>query len=255
MRAESDDLQVHAYVDGEMHLEAQLRFEERLAGDARLRAQVDALRSLSQSLRAEAQYHAAPADLRAHLMRAAVPVQETRRVSGLVALAGRLVGWRPLVPALALAAIAAVAVNLAVLRTSDAQWQREELVASHVRATLSQRAIDVASSDRHTVKPWFSTQLDFSPTVRELDLPGAALLGGRIDYVQGRRVAVLVYQVRRHVVDHYMWPATGSDSGVELQELRGFRIAQWRQGGLAHRLVSDMDAQELQAVIAASRKG
>jgi anti-sigma factor RsiW len=66
-------------------------------------------------------------------------------------------------------------------------------------------------------------------------------------------VAVLVYRYRKHVVDHYMWPAEGPDSGVEVGELRGFKLAQWRQGGLAHRVVSDMNGPELQALVSAAR--
>ncbi|WP_299797178.1 hypothetical protein [Ramlibacter sp.] len=91
--------------------------------------------------------------------------------------------------------------------------------------------------------------------MRELDVPDITLLGGRVDYVQGRRVAVLVYGYRKHIVDHYMWPAEGRDTGVDVQEVRGFKMAQWRQGGLAHRVVSDMNGQELDAVVKACRAG
>ena len=258
MRPDADDLKVNAYVDGEMDLGSQLCFEERLQIEPRLAAQVDALRSLSQSLRAGADYHAAPAGLRERIakQRAALPLGTAkppgRRLRERVA---RWFPWQALVPSLALAAVAAVAIDVVLLRTGDAQRQQEELVASHVRATLSQRGIDVASSDRHTVKPWFATQLDFSPPVHELDLPDSVLLGGRVDYVQGRRVAVLVYQVRKHKVDLYLWPAEGRDTGVEVQDVRGIKVAQWRQAGLAHRVVTDMSGPELDAVIAACRAG
>lgn len=255
MRTDAEQLQVHAYVDGAMDLPSQLAFEQRLAADPALRAQVDSLRALSQSLREGADYHAAPAELRARITRAAAPAAQMQRAPGRpgAAVPRRLL-WNPLVPALAFVAIGALALNVILLRIGETGRAREELVASHVRATLSQRAIDVASSDQHTVRPWFSTQLDFSPPVRELRVPGIVLLGGRVDYVQGRKVAVVVYQYRKHGIDLYLWPAGGADSGVDVSVVRGFKLAQWTQGGMAHRLVSDLNDEELQRIVEACRE-
>ena len=243
MRADQEARELHAYVDGEMDLAAQLAFEERLSADAQLREQVARLRRLSDSVRRHARYHAAPVELlRLAPASRAAPAPSRWR------------SWPTLVPVLAFAALAAVVVDVGVLHNRDAQREREELVASHVRATLTQRPIDVASSDQHTVKPWFATQLDFSPPVGVPPGTGAELLGGRVDYIDGRKVAVLVYREGKHTVDHFMWPAEQSASAVSVTVLRGFRVAQWTAGGMAHRLVSDLNEEEFARLVRACRQ-
>jgi anti-sigma factor RsiW len=256
MRPDDDKLLVNAYVDGELDLASQLALEERLEKEPLLQAQVDGLRALTHSLRQELDHHAAPADLRARFARAAAPMTaEPQRAPGrLAGIVAWWSGWNGLASGLAFVAVALLAINLAVLHVGEQDRAREDLVASHVRALLSQRPIDVASSDQHTVKPWFASQLDFSPPVKELDLPGTVLLGGRVDYVDGRKVAVVVYQYRKHIVDLYLWPASGKAGSLRVDEVRGFMVAQWTQGGMAHRMVSDMNDAELQALVQACRE-
>ncbi|WP_241303691.1 anti-sigma factor family protein, partial [Burkholderia stabilis] len=104
----------------------------------------------------------------------------------------------------ALAAAAGMALSA---HHTDTDRTVDELVASHVRAGLSARDIDVISTDRHTVKPWFNGRLDYAPPVEDLAANGFALVGGRLDYVGRRRVAVLVYRYRQHVIDVYVRPA------------------------------------------------
>lgn len=258
MHRDPDRQQANAYVDGELDLQSQLAFEQRLDADGPLRAHVQELQGLSQSLRGAADYHQAPEELRARVAALAakattvqVPVRARGRRTAAIL---RWLDWRPLVPALALATVGAIAVNLLLSQAGDDERLQRELIASHVRATMTQRPIDVASSDQHTVKPWFATQLDYSPPVRALDLPGVAIVGGRVDYVDGRRVAVIVYRQGRHVVDHYIWPTRQGDSAPRLSVVDGIRIAQWTRGGMAHKLVSDQTPQELQAMVDACRR-
>lgn len=260
MRADADHRQVNAYVDGEMDLASHLRFEERLKLDAGLRGQVESLRQLSQSLHKGADYHPAPDALRARM--AAIAQTQALPQPGrlppsrnrLRARLGEWLAWRPLVAGMALATFAAVSVTAVLLRVGAEGRLRQELVASHVRATMAQRSIDVASSDQHTVKPWFATQLDYSPPVLPLDVPGASILGGRVDYVDGRRVAVIVYQQGKHVVDHYIWPTREGEEPVKVTVVNGIRIAQWSRAGMAHRLVSDLNPEELQMLVQACRR-
>jgi anti-sigma factor RsiW len=110
---------------------------------------------------------------------------------------------------------------------------------------------DVASSDRHTVKPWFQGRLDYAPPV---DDPAAdtPLVGGRLDVVSGRPVAVLVYRQRGHLVDDFVWPTSPSSSPsrpqpLRRQQLRGFNVVSWSDGAMQHWLVSDLNAPALQA--------
>ena len=106
-----------------------------------------------------------------------------------------------------LVALAAAGGMTLSARHADTDRTVDELVSSHVRADLSARDIDVISTDRHTVKPWFNGRIDYAPPVEDLAAAGFALVGGRLDYVGRRRVAVLVYRYRQHVIDVYVRPA------------------------------------------------
>jgi anti-sigma factor RsiW len=253
MQPERELLQINAYADGEMDLQDLLAFEERLRTDAALRARVDEVRRLSSGIREDAQYHAAPASLNEFVAHA-MPTAGAPRQRPWREVLSRWLAWRPLVPALALAVVASVVVNVALVRTSADERLDDALVASHVRATLSDRLVDVVSSDHHTVKPWLSARLDFSPPVRELSVPGSTFVGGRVDYIDGRRVAVLVYKQGQHVVDHYIWPVDAPDRSPQMTMVKGFRIAQWTQAGMTHRLVSDVNAAELDAIVQDCRR-
>jgi anti-sigma factor RsiW len=122
-----------------------------------------------------------------------------------------------------------------------------ELVASHVRSLqLESHLIDVASSDHHTVRPWFAGKVDFAPLVKEFGADSYVLKGGRIDIVGGRPVSVLVYQVGRHVVSVYMWPErAGADDMSRSRQLDGFNVRRWSESGLVVSCISDLAADEL----------
>jgi anti-sigma factor RsiW len=125
---------------------------------------------------------------------------------------------------------------------------REHLVASHI-ASLgpSHRLIEVASSDRHTVKPWFQGKVDFAPTVRDLSGEGYVLLGGRLDHVAEDQAAAIVYRVRGHVINLFVWRAAGAAAEpLALSTARGFSLATWTDSGLRFAAVSDTDAQEIE---------
>jgi anti-sigma factor RsiW len=118
-----------------------------------------------------------------------------------------------------------------------------ELVSAHVRSLMAAHLEDVASTDQHTVKPWFSGKLDFAPPVVDLSRQGFVLSGGRLDYLQDRPVAALVYRYQKHVINLFLWPAQGNpaaDQALRAQPLpRGYRMVGWREDGLEYRAVSD----------------
>jgi len=258
MNTSTDLLQLNAFIDGELDLNSQLEFEARLRSDAALRTQADRLRQLRTALREGAEYHAAPAALRQRLAQSLTPPLSApvpRPRAGAATAVQRWLGWRPMVASLAtflaVASVLAVALNLAWMRSSQIDRVQDDVIASHVRSTLGQRLVDVASSDRHTVKPWLSSKLDFSPPVTELQLPGSVFLGGRVDYVDGRQVAALAYRQGQHVVNAYLWPSDATDRSVVFSSERGFQIAHWTRGGMNHWVISDLGRDEFSAVVQA----
>jgi anti-sigma factor RsiW len=150
-------------------------------------------------------------------------------------------------------AVLTIAVNLAWLHAAQDGRLLDDVVASHVRSTLGQHLVDVESSDHHTVKPWLSSKLDFSPPVAELGIPGSALLGGRVDYLDGHPVAALVYRQGQHVVNAFVWPTSGKDSEPRFAVERGFQTAHWSSAGMTHWVISDVNPQEFQSVVGALR--
>lgn len=244
--------ELNAFVDGELELGRQLAIEARLAIDAALRAEVDALRHLRAAVRERAAYHAAPDALRGRLLPAAAGSasrSETRRAGW-----RRWFAWRPLLPAFALAGLVAWAAGPMLWQPGRDELLLQEVIASHVRSTVGQRGVDVASSDQHTVKPWLSARLDYSPPVADLPVPAASLVGGRVDYLDGRSVAALVYRQRQHVIDVYVWPGAPPDVALQSLGQRGFNVVHWARGGMRFWLVSDINRDELAAFAKALAK-
>jgi anti-sigma factor RsiW len=128
----------------------------------------------------------------------------------------------------------------------EASRLEQEVLAAHVRSLLQDSPIQVASSDAHTVKPWFAGRVDFSPDVKDLSAEGFPLLGGRLDYVGGRRVGAVVYRRRLHTINVFMWPsASPGDTAPSLVTRNGYNLLAWRRGGVAYWAVSDLNAGDL----------
>ncbi|MFJ1213345.1 anti-sigma factor family protein [Burkholderia pyrrocinia] len=146
-----------------------------------------------------------------------------------------------------LVALAAAAGMALSARHADTDRTVDELVSSHVRADLSARDIDVISTDRHTVKPWFNGRLDYAPPVEDLAASGFALVGGRLDYVGRRRVAVLVYRYRQHVIDVYVRPAGVGPAAPYATVSQGYALDRWDAAGMTWWAVTDAEPSALAA--------
>jgi anti-sigma factor RsiW len=280
------ELQATAYLDGELDLTSALDFERHLeecphcaaalaaqramkqaigAADLRFRPTLPQTRRLKKAIGAPA----APAWWRHPQLRSIAALL----LVGVGALAGWTAGRRwPPQPAPAGAAAPAPALpatpgtpappappaTSGTSATSATSEVVEQVLASHVRAQLSGRPEDVASSDRHTVKPWFAGRLDYSPPVVDLAAQGFPLRGGRLDYVGGRPVAALVYQAGNHLVSVLVW-AAGAEAAAEgavapgaavaASSRRGFELRHWSQSGMTWWAVSDVAADRLDELV------
>jgi anti-sigma factor RsiW len=133
---------------------------------------------------------------------------------------------------------------------ADATRLADEITSSHVRSLMGNHLLDVPSTDQHTVKPWFGGKVDFSPMVVDLSAEGFPLLGGRLDYLEDRPVAAIVYRRNQHLVNVFVWPTSsevGADSGGAAKPVAhaGYNLLAWTSGGLKYVAVSDLNAQEL----------
>ena len=124
----------------------------------------------------------------------------------------------------------------------------EELVSAHVRAMMVDHMTDISSSDRHTVKPWFNGKLDFSPSVADFKDKGYPLMGGRLDYLNKKPVAALVYKRRAHIINLFIQRSdrTAQASPVQTVQQQGYHLVSWQTQGLSYTLVSDLNRKELQ---------
>jgi len=197
----------------------------------------EADRQMSTAIREHAEYHRAPASLASDVM-ASLPAQvETPRRP-------RWQFWLAQGAAMAGVALVTWAATMGYLRPGDDERRAGEILASHVGATLGKRLYEVASSDQHTVKPWLSARLAYSPPVADLSAQGFELLGARIDNIDGRQVAVLAYKRRQHIVDAYVWPARDRAAEISLKR-DGFNLARFAAGDMTFWLVSDLNRNEL----------
>ena len=121
----------------------------------------------------------------------------------------------------------------------------DELVAGHVRSLMVDHLVDVASTDQHTVRPWFNGKIDFAPPVADFAASGFALVGGRMDYVEGRPAAALVYRHQAHLVNLFIWPNRAGTTGLETSTVDGYSLVHWNDRDLAYWAVSDLNLRDL----------
>lgn len=238
MSCEQTRLYLHPYLDDELGVADAIRFEEHLAECAECRSTREQVLALRKALRS-ADLRFEPTDALASRVSAALRQSAAPRRAPF-----RSNNW------MAIAASVVVAAGLSVLfmsrNSAHVDLMAREIVDSHIRSLQANHLMDVPSSDRHTVKPWFQGKVDFSPPVADLAAQGWPLEGGRLDYIQGKPVAALVYERRKHQVNVFLWPAGGHpDEDFRQQSEQGYQIVHWISSGMNYWLTSDVNGAEL----------
>ena len=233
---------LHAYVDGELDLMRSLEVERHLKSCASCAAAKRSLQSLHSTLRHNDLSYSAPASLRRRILsEVGKSSSEARPRSSTPWI------WQWL----AIGAIGFAALTLMFRPAGISQGDQlaQEAVSGHVRSLMVGHLTDVASTDQHTVKPWFNGKIDFAPNVKDFATNGFPLIGGRLDYLDHQTVAALVYQRNsdrpmKHTINVFVWPAKNPEH-EKTESLRGYNVISRDIGGLHYCIVSDLNAKEL----------
>jgi anti-sigma factor RsiW len=229
---------VHALADGELDAGHARDVEAHVASCRRCAAELAAARDMKGALAATNLRFSAPASLR-------------MRVEGAIPKPQPVANRRTLLKGFALgsamSALAASGIGFVVLREAREDRVLGDAISAHLRSLQREHLTDVLSSNQHTVKPWFNGKLDLAPPVPDLTAQGFTLIGGRLDFLDGRPVAALVYRRRAHVINVFVGQGLGvPPAAPELQVMQGFNLLRWRDGGLSVIAVSDLNREELE---------
>ena len=242
MNCEETRALLDGYADGELDLVNHLQIEQHIRQCPECELALENRTMLKSTLADDSMYFRAPSDLRAKIRNS---IRETKSEQRAEKWWRR--SWTPILAATAaLAAILLASLFLLRPAASNDDLLAREFVSSHVRSMMVDHLTDVPSTDQHTVKPWFEGKLDFSPPVVDLGPQGFELKGGRLDYVNGRPTAALVYQRRQHVINLFVLPSNGKpDSPNEASTIQGFNLIRWERSGMGFWAVSDLNMDEL----------
>jgi anti-sigma factor RsiW len=262
--AESEIL-LHALLDGELDAGHAREVETHLESCPRCAVQLRGYRELQQAMPAAQLRFAAPMSLRRRVEMAMPSAPAAHSASGdarerafpseacgqrgnsEARTSSRRSVFKGFTMGSAFSAAVAATLFIAVIRTDHDQSVLGDVLSAHLRSLQGEHLTDVQTSDQHTVKPWFNGKLDVAPPVVDLTAQGFTLVGGRLDYVDGKPVASIVYRRRTHVINLFVAQGAVSDHhGAKLEKVQGFNIRRWSTKGLEFRAISDLGADELQ---------
>jgi anti-sigma factor RsiW len=257
----SDDLthpecadRLSSYIDGELPVESALAVSRHLAQCSACAVDYEQLLETRESMQRHLPPLRAPDVLRSRI---AASVREERAAMGAATPAirrsrGTAGRW---VTAAACAVLVIGAYAIGVKRASGSpEPNADEVLAIHLRSLQNGHLTDVASTDQHTVKPWFAGKVDFAPDVPRLDSLGFPLIGGRLEYLGRHAAAALVYQRRLHLINVLIDPSDAAPSAPKVTTERGYHLISWNERGMSYWVVSDLAIDELQSFCALFRR-
>jgi anti-sigma factor RsiW len=214
------------------------------------RALVEGERRVSVAVRHHGERFRAPAHLKARVL-SEVGRRSRRSAWSDFRMLGT--GWNPvaLAASLLLTVVMSSGGTIAYLSRIAEESKaplEQEVVSGQIRSLMADHLTDVASSDQHTVKPWFNGKLDFSPPVIDLTTEGFSLVGGRLDYLEHRQVAALVYRRRQHVINLFIWPEDGEE-GPQAASEQDYSVLYFTHGGMEYWAVSDLNPADLKEFV------
>lgn len=230
---------IDGYMDGELDPIRNREVEQHFRTCPACSTLFDSHRALQTALRTGSLYRTASPALRNRVRSSFKPATARKSLKGLSQ-------WRWVAVAASLVLVSVLTWRVVPFLPTETADDRliQEVTASHVRSLMVSHLVDIPSSDRHVVKPWFTGKLDFAPSVADLTEQGFPLVGGRLDYVNGRAVAGLVYKRREHVINVFLWPSVAA---VETRPLahQGYHLVCWTQSGMTYWAISDLNSREL----------
>jgi anti-sigma factor RsiW len=229
---------LHALLDGELDAGHAHGVEAHLQECTACAGQFRALRAMQQAIASAALRFAAPLSLRRRIEKA-LPLPPQRSADRRAVLKGFVMGT-------ALSTAMAASLVVAVIRSDEQGRVLGDLVSAHVRSLQGDHLTDVQTSDQHTVKPWFNGKIDVAPPVVDLTAEGFTLIGGRLDYLDGRAAASIIYRRRKHVINLFVAPAPDAQhQALRPDTSQGYNICRWSAHGLEFFAVSDINIDEL----------
>jgi anti-sigma factor RsiW len=229
------------YLDNELDPVRNLEIDEHLHGCARCSQSYSERQLFRQNFKTESLYFKAPTDLQKRIersLREAARAETPSRWFGL--------SWIKMAAPMAAAALVMLTFLPFIRGPSPDELLTQEVVASHIRSLMVNHLADVPSTDEHTVKPWFNGKIDFSPPVSDLAKEGFPLVGGRLDYLNDRPVAALVYQRDKHIINVFVWPSNQSAQiNAPIKTQQGYHVIRWANSRMNFWVVSDLEASQL----------
>jgi anti-sigma factor RsiW len=242
MTCEETHVLLQALVDSELDAGHAHEVEGHVASCRHCAVQLRDYRGMHEAMSVPGTRYRAPESLRRQI-EAALPttISPVQRASTL--------GRRSLLKGFAMGSMVSTALAaclvLFVVHAEQDQRVVGDVVSAHLRSLQGDHLIDVQSTDQHTVKPWFNGRLDLAPPVIDLTAQGFTLIGGRLDYIDGRPVAAIVYKRRAHVINLFVSQTASHESGATMEKLQGFTVWSWAWSDLGFRAVSDINQEEL----------